>query len=345
MHMFERVLSVTSENLVIELRGHENVSWADFWLNPRRLRGSDFLMRWSQGLWSEKKLVQAVNATSEFFAMPYGPSGTAPEGVREFELYFERLEAAGLGQVKRPDLLVLRRSDQPDVERLLNQLGGMEELPFISESDERMRELLSLAVVAIECENSLWVAKQMPDYNTPMKKMARLGGNMGLPKNVVLPTVIIKEEDRGYLLSWQRERGVPIHIWHAFYDLAFGISLDTADSLIRNSSIEPTIQTFQAPGGATSKKAIYKIYYHYAYPLGETEGEVTLVPDKIVDKNGHILPYVRFEGGLLTLSGQALDTLRTEAGKPRSAPSTVELDVPEVGAETENIEDEFVADL
>ncbi|MBM3145123.1 MAG: hypothetical protein FJ010_09165, partial [Chloroflexi bacterium] len=36
-----------------------------------------------------------VNETNQFIAIPYGPSRTAPEDdVREFELYFERLEAA-----------------------------------------------------------------------------------------------------------------------------------------------------------------------------------------------------------------------------------------------------------
>ncbi len=40
-------------------------------------------MRWSQGVWSEKRLIEAVNETKEFFAVPYGPSGTAPsEAVR-----------------------------------------------------------------------------------------------------------------------------------------------------------------------------------------------------------------------------------------------------------------------
>src|SRR2546430_15187410 len=113
MHPFEKVLSVSIEDIELELRGIKEISWADFWLNPRRLRGSDFLMRWSQGVWSEKRIIEAVNWTKEFFAIPYGPSGTAPTGsVREFELYFERLEAAGLGRSKRPDLLVFRAADK-----------------------------------------------------------------------------------------------------------------------------------------------------------------------------------------------------------------------------------------
>ena len=46
-------------------------------------------------------------------------------------------------------------------------------------------------------------------------------------------------------------------------------------------------------------KIIYKHCYRYAYPLGVSESDPTLVPDYIEDKNGHILPYVRFTGGSL----------------------------------------------
>ena len=310
LHPFEQILSLSAADIEIELRGHGALAWADFLLNPRRLRGSDFLMRWSQGVWSEERLTQAINATERYFAIPYGPSGTAPtDDVRAFELYFERLEAAGLGRLKRPDLLLFAASDRALVENALTILGGVEELPFTPESHESIIALLAASVCAIECENSLWVGRQMPDYGQPLKPQKRLGGLLGLKKNAVVPTVIIKDEDREFLKRWQAERGVPIHVWHTFYDLAFGLSLDDAERLIVNGDIEATVQTFQAPGGATTKKAIYKFYYHYAYPLGETSGAIQLIADSITDKNGHILPYVRFEGGNLTLDSQAIGVL------------------------------------
>lgn len=155
-HAFETALSVAADDIEIVLRGHDAVSWADYLLNPRRLRGSDFLMRWSQGAWSEERLTQAVNETDEYFALPYGPTGTAPDDdVRAFELYFERLEAAGLGQLKRPDLLIFRKSDQMIVDTVVQRLGGNEELPFVVEEHPEMQQLLARSVVAIECENSL----------------------------------------------------------------------------------------------------------------------------------------------------------------------------------------------
>ncbi len=318
MYYFESVLSVSIEEFELELRGHPPAAWADFWLNPRRLRGSDFLMRWSQGVWSEKRLTEAVADTSRYFAIPYGPSGTAPDNdIREFELYFERLERAGLGEMKRPDLLVFSKTSEPEVKEIVRGLGGIEELPFTPEDDPSIQRLLAKAIIAVECENSLWIARQMSDYGTELKPQKRLGGALGLKKNAVLPTVILKDEDRGALMGWQQKSGVSIHIWHVFYDLAFGISFDRAEELIQEGKIEPTVQIFQAPGGATTRKTIYKFYYLYAYPLGETEGEVKLLADQIVDKNGHILPYVRFEGGRLKLNGDALEMLDEQAATKR----------------------------
>ena len=125
-----------------------------------------------------------------------------------------------------------------------------------------------------------------------------------------MPTVIIKEEDRVPLMKWQDESGVPIHIWHVFYDRAYGLAFDEAERLLREGLIEPTIQTFQAPGGAATKKTIYKFYHHYAYHLGVSTEQPKLVPDFIQDKNGHILPYVKFEGGSLEMTQDALNLLK-----------------------------------
>lgn len=309
MHPFERVLSVSTVDFELELRGVKEIYWADFLLNPRKLRGSDFLMRWSQGVWAEKRLVSAINKTKQFYAIAYGPSGTAPtDDVRAFELYFERLEHAGLGKIKRPDLLVFKIADKPFVDKFLASVGGEAELPFITE--DKLQDLISKSIIAVECENSLWVAEKMPFYNVPMKAQKRLGGKLGLAKNAVLPTVIIKEEDRIPLSIWQVQNKIPIHVWHVFFDRAYGLSFDEAQRLVIDGLVLPTEQVFQAPGGATTKKAIYQYYYHYAYPLGIANERPSLIPAFIEDKNGHILPYVKFEGGLLDITSDALNLLK-----------------------------------
>ncbi len=267
-------------------------------------------MRWSQGAWSEQLLIQAVDESGRYIAIPYGPSGVAPQDdPRAYEQYFERLEAVGLGQIKRPDLLIFRKEAEGELQRIIPELGGIEELPFASEEHPRMQELLSKAIIAVECENSLWKGRKMPDYGKALTPQKRLGGELGLKKTAVVPTVIIKEEDRSPLRSWQESTGVPIHVWHVFFDLAFGLSLDTAEELVNSGKIQPTEQVFQAPGGATTRKVIYKYYYHYAYPLAEATESPMLVADHIEDRNGHILPYVKFEGGRLRLAPEALEVL------------------------------------
>lgn len=310
MHPFESLISISFEEIEFSLRSCGDVPWSPFVLNPRRLRGSDFLMRWSQGVWSEKRLMEAVNKSGKHFAVPYGPSGTAPANdVRAFELYFERLENAGLGNIKRPDLLIFKKSDNKAIKQFLNEIGGVQELPFLAEA--KLKPLLDKAIVAIECETSLWKSKRMPDYKTEFSAQKRLGGKLGLRKNAVLPTIIIKEEDMAPLIRWQTQNHIPIHIWHVFYDQAFGIALSSAARLVKRGLIEPTIQVFQAPGGATTKKVIYKIYYHYGYQVGISSKDPTLISAHIEDKNGHILPYVKFDGGNLVLCAEVLQILQS----------------------------------
>lgn len=175
-HIFEEVLSVEEENIEFETAILE-VPWSEFLLNPRRLRGSDFLMRWSQGVWSEDRIIQAINENTGYYAIHYGPSGTAPDNdVRAFELYFERLEQAGLAGVKRPDILIFRKKDGKAVDDLILKLGGLGELPFNPENTPLMKQLLSKAIIAIECENSLWVAKKMPDFGASLSPRSAWAG-------------------------------------------------------------------------------------------------------------------------------------------------------------------------
>lgn len=209
--------------------------------------------------------------------------------------------------IKRPDLLVFKIDDKPFVDKFVEAIGGEAELPFITE--DKLQDLIQKAIIAVECENSLWVAEKMPAYNVSMRPQKRLAGKLGLSKSAVLPTIIIKEEDRIPLGKWQTDNKIPIHVWRVFFDRAYGISFDEANRLVDEELILPTIQIFQAPGGATTKKAIYKYYYHYAYPLGIANERPILVPAYIEDKNGHILPYVKFEGGTLEIMEDALNVL------------------------------------
>jgi hypothetical protein len=154
----------------------------------------------------------------------------------------------------------------------------------------------------------------MPGYKVVPTPQRRLGGRLGVPKSTIMPTVIVKEEDRTPLKSWQRRNRVQIHIWQVFYDEAHGIALNAIESLIRDETVTGTAQTFQAPGGATTRKVIYKVPYIYGYRVGAASEPARLIADAIEDANGHVLPYVKFDGGRLLLEESAIAVLTKAPG-------------------------------
>ena len=296
---FDKMMSVILDDMYhLSLSGSVPLEY--FLLNPRRIRNSsDFLMRWSQGVWSETVIINALNSTKKYFAIAYGASSVAPNDPIESEHYFDRLEKSNPPELKRPDILVYLQKDKKDVEARINELGGLEELPFTNESE--MKSILNKALIGIECENSLWVTKKMPECNTPLRPMRRLGGKAGLPKNAKTPVVIIKKEDLKRIVSWQTKHQIPIHSWQIFYDMGIGISLNRSMELINDGYIEPTEQKFAESTGSVTKKIIYKIYHHYSYFVGNVIEPPKLVADTLIDKNGHVLPYVRFTDGAMSL--------------------------------------------
>jgi len=309
--LYEQALSIAVEEVDHPLPENHFYLLPEFFLNPRMLRGSDFFMRWEQGRWSEKILIEAFDRTGEYKALPYGPSGVAPDDPRGVELYFERLDA--VQQIgKRPDLLLLKASDYDAVRSRVEEIGP-ENLPFTREDD--LAFLRDRAVLAAEVENSLWVSKMMPHYgkHQPLADHPELQGFK--QKTVIAPTIIIKEEDRGSLQTWQDTYGLDISVFHLFYDQGYFLSWDRIQDLIKRGIIRPTDQEFSNPGGKTKTKRIYKVWYSLAQPLGQVIEEPKLTAAFVRDKNGHILPYVKFEGGKLEPSAEILADLR--ARRPR----------------------------
>lgn len=335
---FERTLQITPVDLEFLLSDLFAQVLCEFYLNPRYLRGSDFLMRFSQGRWAEDIVARTVNVTEDFHAVPYGPSSVAPSDPHEMENYFEHLDKAGaIG--KQPDLLILPKDDYEAVRPQLDEIG-LANLPFTPEAD--LDFLRSRALIAVEVENSLWVAREMPDYGQGVeltelitkKRRFRKHESIawwekwtesvrrfcaksearrhlkGFLETAKVPTVIIKDEDLKPLTEWETNFNVPIFVFHVFYDEAYYISLQEARELIDAGVIPPTEQTFYAPGGATTHKHIYKVWYTLAHPLGTMTREPELSARFIQDKNGHILPYVHFSGGQMALSSEIITELR-----------------------------------
>jgi len=274
----------------------------------RPTRGADFYMRLEQGQWSEERQITILNDSKIFYAIPYGSSSIAPVDPKEEDIYWNKLDNAGDDGIKRPDILVYKIKDKPAIEEKINQFGGLKELPFVKEP--KMDVIIEKSILSIESENSLWKAKMMPNYKDNLRPMARLGGKPGLPKSAILPNVWIKDEDFGRLLKWQIKNKKLVHVWHNFYDLSIGISLNKARKLIDDGLIEPTEQKFTEANGSVTKKVAYKIYPHYTYEVGNTVQEPSLVAATITSPKGHIYPYVKFAGGRMKIANEALKVLK-----------------------------------
>ncbi len=261
----------------------------DFLINPRRLRGSDFLMRWSQGRWSEEVVIRALNDTSNFRVLPYGPSTVAPEDPVELEHFFERLDQLR-AEGKRPDLLLYDATIFQRVEgELLQRLGNLEQAAVIEST--RFADIIGKAYAALEIENSLWVTEKMPGFGKPFSRFIR-GKNKGRLKAAgIVPTIIVKEEDIPRLQIWQSTYHVPIYVVHLFYDRGYFIKFDQILELLDKGELGMETQRYTNPDGtAATPKQIVKVPYILCQEFGQVQNP-TLLPRTFIDKNGKVMTY------------------------------------------------------
>lgn len=277
----------------------------DYLINPRRLRGSDFLMRWSQGRWSEDIVMRTLNQNNQFGVIPYGPSTVAPEDPKELELFFDRMDVIGR-EGKRPDLLLYDRLTLEQVKQELERrLGSVDKMAEVSSAD--VHDLIVKARVALEVENSLWATEKMPGFGKEFSRYTR-GKNKGRLKPAgIIPTIIVKQEDAPRLQKWEADFGVPIYVVHIFFDRGYFIKFDDVLTLIESGEVGWETQHFTNPDGtASSPKQIVKVPYTLCKDFGLVSGQ-TLEPHAFVDKNGKVMTYVAFEGGKIELAPTAFE--------------------------------------
>lgn len=299
---FDRYLELATAELEWEFGGIDLFAPADidFLINPQRLRGSDFLMRWAQGRWSEEIVMRAINQTQQWSVVPYGPSTIAPDDPRELELFLEKMDVIAQ-EGKRPDLLLYDKRTFEWVQgQLVTQWGSVEKMAEMPSS--QLGDVIRKARVALEIENSLWVTEKMPGFGKPFSRYRR-GKNKGrLKPPGVVPTVIVKQEDIPRLQQWEADYSVPIYIVHIFYDRGYFIKFDAVLALLASGELGLETQRFTNPTGtATSTKQIVKVPYILCQEFGTVVGP-TLEPKTFVDRNGKVMTFVTFSGGSINLS-------------------------------------------
>jgi hypothetical protein len=175
-----------------------------FLINPRRLRGSDFLMRWTQGRWSEEIVVHALDETDQFGVIRYGPSTVAPEDPSELEFFFEKMDVIAK-EGKRPDLLLYDKVTVDWARRELeHRLGSVEKMA--ETSSEQVRDVITKARAAFEVENSLFV--KVP--YVLCKEFGMVSGPTLVPKTVV--------DRNGKVMTYVTFSGGEIHLSPAVFE-------------------------------------------------------------------------------------------------------------------------------
>ena len=96
-HAFEHELRVPTLDLKDLLLKAPPSPWLEFWLNPWRLRVSDFLMRWSQGVWSEPRQLDKLEIPTH---VVYWVGLTSPHAWTQPELSGESESELAVGTIK-----------------------------------------------------------------------------------------------------------------------------------------------------------------------------------------------------------------------------------------------------
>ncbi|SRR6266550_1106280 len=280
---------------------------------PPLFRDADFAMRFEQGRWSEERLIDGINRTEGFRAIPYGRSQVGPEDPERIKKYWKEYVAAE-AHGKRPDLLVVRAEDYA----WALEVAGKDPT---TASEAKLNEVVQKAVCGIEAENSLWVAKEMKDFATkvPLTK-----------KDPKSPNIWVKDQDAPGLRVWMHHHQKPVVVVQVFYDAAYALPLHgililaglvekapeaEREHLGKKFGLFVRIQPYMdSRTGVATKKKVFVAHHSIAVPFGELVGEVKADSKVIFGKNGKIMPCVSFSGGTLRITSEGQELL-TNMGK------------------------------
>ena len=144
---------------------------------PPSTASSEFLTNKEQGDWAERIVDAAINENSPaFFAAAYGRADPLAAGDDGFPDFFLRYQGELNHVGKKPDLLIFRRADYP-------------EITMIDFADD---DIVRSAVAAIEVRSSSFLANKYPAYMISRSSIATAECGR-------LREIILKEPLRGAL--------------------------------------------------------------------------------------------------------------------------------------------------
>ena len=230
-------------------------------------RGLDFFIRWSQGAWAEKRVIEAINRDHSWSAFQYGASRGDPKSFEEFKGEWEAYQTAQGRMGKRPDVLVFDRSIVPELDAKVS--GGLSNMKL--QPDVNLLGIPEKSLCGIEVETSFW--------------KALTAESKGLPLSFTL-----KEEDVAGIRQWMRIASKHILMVQVFLDSAWAIDLTGVIEDVARGAIKAQVDY-------KTRKATYKIPLRKGVVFGTLE-EVPVANLRILEtERGQILPFPVFEGG------------------------------------------------
>jgi hypothetical protein len=269
-----------------------------------RPRGTDFLINWSIGFWSEECVLEAMNNLGHFIVFRYGVSRVGPFTFEEFKKYYERLQKSYL-HGKRPDLIVfdkeLYQRLSQDEKQILEKLVGLSN----SEADP----VIEKALFGVEVEVSKWHAEKMLQYHRQCQQQGKR------KSSIMGPTFTIKQEDLDPLTRWIRDFRKEIVVVQVFYDKAYIIPFSQALSIIWEY-YEWKCGRGSRPEGIRAerdRKTGKYTYYISCQKYGRIFGFFNPTPSSeakvLVDEKGMLWPMIEFVNGKLDVTQDARDLL------------------------------------
>jgi hypothetical protein len=158
----------------------------------------------------------------------------------------------------------------------------------------------------------------MPDADTtlPLKKL-----------KIIAPRIWVKEEDTEGLAGWSRHFHRPIMVIQVFFDRAYMVSYKKVISRARRIKITRSkakrnalqkrlgiiFEDWGYPDSRTgikTSKLVYTCHHTVGVNFGDFRESPRTRPRVLTEKNGKMMPYVRFVGGRMRLTTEALSLFR-----------------------------------
>jgi len=259
-------------------------------------------------------VMKAINSSKDFCAIPYGRSEISIETDHDKVKEYWRRYCAVEKNWKRPDVLLLPKSV---VARRRGAWRSLLEDPTTT-PDKKMAALLRHAICGIECENSLWKTKKMPDLNTALP-LTKLG--------IIAPRIWVKEEDTEGLSSWNRHFHKPIFIVQVFFDRAYLVRYKKVISRARrikklkskakrNAAQKRLGIIFEdwpyadSRTGRSTNKLVYTSHHTLGIGFAKFYERPRYSSRMKTTPNGKMMPYVKFVGSRMRLTADALNLFR-----------------------------------